>query len=371
MPRFAKMIGEGMLERGHDVEYWTSSRLFSRLPVGHGGVRKWLGYVDQYLIYPPKLANRVSKESSETLFVVADQALGMWVPRIAHRTHVVHCHDFLALRSALGEIPENPTSWTGKRYQALIRDGFSAARNFISVSYQTQTDLHRFLPKAPQLSEVVHNGLNGNFRVLAKSEAEESLTQHLEPDDKDGFLLHVGGNLWYKNREGVIELYRAWCERATTPIPLWMVGGKPNEDLRRSATDMPNGGLVRFVHGLTDEQVIAAYNLASVFLFPSLEEGFGWPIAEAMACGTPVITTNTAPMTEVGGNAAIYLPRFTGNLSAWASHAASVLDHTVTSSCEDRQLRIQQGFSQSNKFSTDKALDAYEAIYQKIGGAPL
>jgi len=87
-------------------------------------------------------------------------ALGPWVPVVRDRPHVVHVHDLLALRSALGEIPENPTSITGRIYQRYIRRGFQKARHFVSISRKTQADLHRVGGVSAITSEVVYNGLN-------------------------------------------------------------------------------------------------------------------------------------------------------------------------------------------------------------------
>lgn len=366
MPRFAHMIGDGMAQRGHDVEYWTSPLVVGRFPVSSAGGRKWLSYVDQFLIFPALLAKRIRRESFKTLFVVTDHGLGPWVPRIVHRPHVIHCHDFLAQRSAIGEVPENPTTWTGKRYQELIRRGYRRGRHFISVSQRTKADLHRLLLNQPATSEVVYNGLNADFRVLPVNENRRCLHEHFTSAEVEGFLLHVGGNKWYKNRSGVIELYRAWCERTDSPIPLWMIGGEPGPELRRMAENMPRGSQVRFLVGLRDEQVRAAYNLAKLFLFPSLEEGFGWPIVEAMACGTPVLTTDAAPMTEVGESAAVYHRRRQSSDATWASDGAAIIESICRWTDAERQARVQDGLRRASELSMEQAIDGYEKVYADV-----
>jgi glycosyltransferase involved in cell wall biosynthesis len=370
MPRFAEMIGEGMKSLGHEVRYWTSQQnFFSRIPFNSPFVKKWLGYADQFLIYPWHLQQAVAQMPDDTLFAVIDQALGMWTPHIAHRPHVVHCHDFLALRSSIGEFPENPTGWTGRQYQRLIREGFSKARNFISVSEKTRGDLHRFLPEEPVLSEVVYNGLNHPFAPTSESEAMK-LLRHKISDISVGAIIHIGGNQWYKNRLGVLEIYRAYVERTKNPQPLWMIGADPNECLLDLARHIPSPGKVIFACGLSNEEVNAAYSLASVLLFPSLEEGFGWPIIEAMACGCPVITTDQAPMTEVGGDAAFYIDRNPlGNnqeTDCWCSEAAEMLYRVIELSPDERTQRKELGFKNVERFTTEGALDTYEKVYQQV-----
>jgi len=369
MPRFAGLIGRAMAKRGHEVEVWTSPQKFGNLPVRSAFIRKWLGYADQFLIYPGALRKRLNQQPDNTLFVITDQALGMWVPHLAHRPHVIHCHDFLALRSALGEFPEHLTGWSGRQYQRLIRNGFSRGRAFISVSGKTREDLQRFLPGVPEISEVVHNGLNHPFRPMEPAERISMLEKAGIKISRQGFILHVGGNPWYKNRRGVLEIYRAYAAADPQPPALWMIGTKPMDELLKLAASIPSPGEVHFLSGLSNEQVNAAYSHARVLLFPSLEEGFGWPIAEAMASGCPVITTDAAPMTEVAGDAAYLIPRMPQDAAGqktWAKSAAIILNEVTSMNETHRTILLENGKRNASRFDTATALDAYDQIYQRV-----
>ncbi|HEY8903404.1 MAG TPA: glycosyltransferase, partial [Chthoniobacterales bacterium] len=302
----------------------------------------------------------------DTLFVVTDQALGIWVPLVRKRPHVIHCHDFLALRSALGEISQNPTGWSGRIYQRLIRRGFRQGRNFISVSHASQRDLHRFLLRPASHSEVVWNGLNYPYAPLDAAEICRRLGKYADEAEK-GFVLHVGGNQWYKNRAGVLEIYAAYAASVQKPLPLWMVGAPPSEVLKQRAENIPAPGQVHFFSEFSNAQLQAAYCAAKVLVFPSLAEGFGWPIVEAMACGTPVITTLAPPMTEVGGEEAEYLPMMPlscelGELANWARHGAELLERTIARGPVRRAALL----ARAARFSTERALDRYEEIYEEI-----
>jgi glycosyltransferase involved in cell wall biosynthesis len=368
MPRFADMILRGMAERGHEVKLWTSRPIFCRMPTRSGLLRKWLGYVDQFLMYPQKLRRQVNREPDDTLFVVTDQALGMWIPYLAHRPHIIHCHDFLALKSALGEFPENPTRWAGRQYQQLIRKGFARGRAFISVSEKTREDLDRFLPKAPYISEVIYNGLNHRFRPMGLEERNSLLKPTGVEVSDNGFVVHVGGNQWYKNRMGVLNIYRTYAALQRQPAELWMIGTAPTPELLELAAAVSIPGRVHFLTEMTNEQVNAAYSQARALLFPSLEEGFGWPIAEAMAAGCPVITTSSSPMTEVGGIAAHLIPRMpidAGGQEKWAKSAAIVLDKVVNSDAITRAKLVEAGRLNAARFDTETALVAYEEIYKR------
>lgn len=368
MPRFAKMLEDGMKKRGHQVEIWSPTPRFYHLPVSKG-FKKWLGYIDQYLIFPAQTRKQLKAVTPNTLFVFTDHALGPWVPLVANRAHVIHCHDFLAQQSALGLIPENPTSWTGKQYQAYIQKGYSKGKNFISVSKKTQQDLHSFINPSKVESKVVYNGLNQSFEAKDVTIARNEISKKTGLDLKTGYLLHIGGNQWYKNRLGVIEIYDAWRNTSKASLPLLLIGESPDEKLISRISNSNYKTDIHCFNNIEDNLISAAYSGSSVFLFPSLAEGFGWPIAEAMICGCPVITTNEAPMTEVAGDAGFLIPKQPNDITkfkSWARNAAEVVEKILSFSPTDRKGAVDAGIENAKRFNTNHALDQIEEIYQSI-----
>ncbi|RYZ48066.1 MAG: glycosyltransferase, partial [Sphingobacteriales bacterium] len=295
MPRYARMLSEAFIKKGYEVEMWAPKERFHRFARSQF-IKKWLGYIDKFIIFPLEVKIKLRPLPSDTLFSFTDQALGPWLPLVASRRHVIHCHDFLAQRCAAGEIPENSVSFTGKWYQAWIRRGYRRGRNFISVSKKTREELHHFLGSIPQCSEVVYNGLNQDFLPLPVPEARAAVGNALGLNMEQGYILHVGGNQWYKNRSGVVAIYDAWRSNGGN-LPLIMIGKAPTPKLEAARKASLFKEDVHFCQGVDDATLRAAYAGASVFLFPSLAEGFGWPVAEAMAAGCPVVTTNEEPMT--------------------------------------------------------------------------
>jgi glycosyltransferase involved in cell wall biosynthesis len=368
MPRFAKMLADGMSSRGHKVAIWAPKARFQKLS-SNPTLRKWLGYLDQYIIFPREVRVQAKRCGSDTLFVFTDQALGPWVPLLASRPHVIHCHDFLALQSAQGEIPENPTSWTGRQYQELIRRGFAKGKHFISVSQKTKADLHRYLPVEPYSSDVVYNGFHQAFVQHDAKTARQLFGQRINRVLTSGYILHVGGNLWYKNRSGVIEIYDAWRSTTVHTLPLLLIGEPPSNELLIKQSQSPNRADIHWLTGIEDELIRLAYSGASVFLFPSLGEGFGWPIAEAMACGCPVITTGATPMTEVAGEAGFFIPKRPTDAALageWAKQAAAIVENVVNLSESERNAVVAAGVNNSKRFDTQNALDQIEKIYLRI-----
>lgn len=363
MPRYTNMLANGLRMRGHTVDIYAPEAYFSKVPAP-AFIRKWLGYIDQFLIFPAVLKKRIKKRG-QTLYVFTDQALGMWVPVVKHLPHLVICHDFLAQRSAIGEIPENPTGWSGKIYQRLIRNGYSQGKNFVSVSKNTQRDLHRFLGFVPSVSEVVYNGLNNDLVPLDTVFAREIIRKKIGVQTLNGYVLHVGGNQWYKNRIGIVAIYNAWRAMYSNALPLLLIGLEPAPDLLQEIELSSFKEDIFALTNIDDDDMNAAYSGASVLLFPSLAEGFGWPIAEAMASGCPVITTGEPPMTEVGNEAAVYIPRRPLNpseIDGWTKECAEILNKMITLGNVDLARMISKGLDNARRFNREEALNRIEHI---------
>ena len=368
MPRYANMLMNGMIERGHQVEVWTpKARLYKMAFMN--SLKKWLGYVDQYIVFPIEVKFKLLKSSKDTLFVFADQALGPWVPLVKNRKHVVHCHDFLALKSALGTIPENPTSFSGKQYQNYIRNGFSKGKYFISISKKTQHDLHELHKGEILSSSVCYNGLNRPFKPFSPNDSRNLLETKLKISLSDGYIMHIGGNQYYKNRKGVIEIYDSWRNINNKKIPLILIGSEPSDDLSVLRQKSLFKEDIHFISNLSDEFINSVYSGAICLLFPSLDEGFGWPIAEAMASGCLVITTNKSPMNEVGGSAAFYIDKKPNDpllLQEWKKESAIILEKVILLNTIQRAEMIAKSLNQAQKFKAEYSLNAIEVVYKEI-----
>jgi glycosyltransferase involved in cell wall biosynthesis len=368
MPRFAKMLSDGMQKRGHNVENWQPRPRFFRLSKNKS-LNKWLGYIDQFFVFPFEVKKRLKNLSADTILVFTDHALGPWVPLVNNRAHVIHCHDFLAQLSAKRKIRENPVGYTGRLYQRFIWKGYSEGKNFISVSKRTDEELQQFLISPPKLHEVVYNGFNQSFSNFNSDEARRLFGNEIGLNLKNGFILHIGGNQWYKNRLGVMEIYESWRNMYNVRLPLLLIGKPATDGLRKKQESSKYRDDIFFLTTIKDEHLQLAYSGASLLLFPSLAEGFGWPIAEAMACGCPVITTDAAPMTEVAANAGALIkrrPETSDEIIEWANEAAKMVNQIVNLSPEALEVVIKTGITNSKRFDTDIALDKIEKIYEII-----
>jgi glycosyltransferase involved in cell wall biosynthesis len=281
---------------------------------------------------------------------------------------VVHTHDLLALRSALGDIPENPTSLTGRIYQRFIRRGVRQARHFISISYKTRDDLHRFIAPQAITSEVVYNALNFPYSRMSGADAEQVLRAAGLPIEARSMLLHVGGGQWYKNLRGVIALYSQYAARETDPLPLWCVSPVPGAHIQQLLRELPANWKVSFFQGVEARVLQAAYSTARALLFPSLAEGFGWPLIEAAACGCPALTTDEPPMNEIAGPTAVYVPRLQihDDLLEWGSRGASALESLLSKGDAERTHNAEHAAQWARRFDPNRSIERYLEIYRTI-----
>ncbi|KJR40966.1 group 1 glycosyl transferase [Candidatus Magnetoovum chiemensis] len=116
---------------------------------------------------------------------------------------------------------------------------------------------------------------------------------------------------------------------------------------------------VRFIGYIDDEDMAGIYSLADVFVFPSFYEGFGFPVLEAMACGTPVITSNNSSLSEIGGDAVIYVD----------PHSEDEIAESIYMLITNNEIRnrcIQRGFTRKNIFSWEKAAKSTIETFENL-----
>jgi glycosyltransferase involved in cell wall biosynthesis len=227
--------------------------------------------------------------------------------------------------------------------------------------------LHRYAVIEADESVVVYNGLNYPYHPMTETARISCLEEAGLPVEARGMLLHVGGGQWYKNRPGVVEMYAAYAALVKDPLPLWMIGPKNQAEVLKAIEKVPAKGKVYLLSGLDSLALHAAYAHARLMLFPSLSEGFGWPVAEAMACGTLVLTTGEAPMTEVGANAAFYHYRRTPqNSREWAEEGGALISDVLNMPAEEREAVVQRGLENVTRFDSQRALQAYKAVYRRV-----
>lgn len=241
--------------------------------------------------------------------------------------------------------------WTARR-----------ARRFIAVSECTRQDMVRLLGVAPDSVDVIYNGVDERYRPepdgarLDRFRSEKGLP--------DRFILSLATIEPRKNFPGLLRAY-AEARRRGIVEPLVVAGGRGwgDEGILRLIDELgvrPYVHLVGFVS--TDEQPLW-YNAATLFAYPSRYEGFGLPVAEAMACGTPVVASNRSSLPEIVGDAGVLADP--DDPGALASALAMVLHDDAL-----RHELAARGLERSRRFSWDGAARATLQAYHVALGAP-
>jgi glycosyltransferase involved in cell wall biosynthesis len=366
MRSFADQIVSGLQSRGHTVHQLTSRVVLGRLFPYSRLISKWLGYIDQFIFFPLYLFFYARFTSNADLIVLADQALGPWLFALRGLPSVVHCHDLLALEGSQGLQPFHKPSISGRLYQYIIGKGFKQARCFISVSSATRESLELQLSRKPLLSEVVYNPLPNRFSVCPEDIVISKLSKNFPYLKPYSFLFHIGRN-WYKNRIGLLAIWQELINQGIL-YPLVLVGSLDSSLLQWLSTRQHLMPHLHILDQPSDDHILTLYRTAACLIFPSHSEGFGWPILEALACGCPVITTQRAPMTEVGGDAATYIDPLTtpsASLDEWAYSSSVTVARVLNRSPQAQQRCRERGIAHSKRFGTEIWLNQLEDYYRQ------
>lgn len=200
-----------------------------------------------------------------------------------------------------------------------------AAAHLIAVSAATRDDLVRLYRVPPEKISVVHHGVSPRFRPVDDRAVQAAVQTRygITPP----YFLYVGTIQPRKNLVRVIEAFAGigdgrWTmgNRSGSQRPSLVLGGKRGwltEEIERRAAELGIADQVRFTGYIDDQDLPALLSGALAFVFPSLYEGFGMPVLEAMACGTPVLTSATSSLPEIAGDAALLVdPTNTDALAA-------------------------------------------------------
>ena len=185
--------------------------------------------------------------------------------------------------------------------QRMMRRSLARADRTIAVSENTRSDLVEYFGVEPGSIDVVYNGVDETFRdKLSPDDLDRWLRQL---DIRRPYLLFVGNPKPHKNLDRVIQAYAKARQQADLDAPLVCVGDRTAAQfkLRQRAQQLGVGDKVRLLGHVAQEALPALYQGASLFLYPTLYEGFGLPVVEAMASGTPVLTSNTSALKEIAG----------------------------------------------------------------------
>lgn len=267
---------------------------------------------------------------------------------------VVTIHDCIHLR-----FPQYlPTRAAHAYARAMMSMAARRARKVLTVSEASKKDILHYLHIPASKVEVIHNALDE--RIAATPSDEDIARVRDRFMLTSPFVLYTGNIKPHKNLERLIEAYARLRRRGCEDLTLVIIGEEMSKypGLRRLVHRHQLHQQVRFFGFVPDETLAVLYRLAAVFVFPSLYEGFGLPPLEAMAAGTPVITSNVSSLPEVVGDAAVLIDPT--DPDAIADAIQRVL--------EDEPLRrtlIENGHRRVRAFSWKRSVARIRQVYEE------
>ncbi|MBI2222066.1 MAG: glycosyltransferase family 4 protein [Acidobacteria bacterium] len=234
------------------------------------------------------------------------------------------------------------------------------AERIITVSETSKRDILQYFRIPPDKIEVIYNGIDDRFWTRPTDDEMERVRERYQLTGQ--FLLYAGNIKPHKNLERLIEAFHQLRREGFDDLKLLIIGDEISKyaTLRRTVHRYKLHQHVRFFGFVPDHTLAALYRLAAVFVFPSLYEGFGLPPLEAMASGTPVVTSNVSSMPEVTGDAALLIDPY--DAEAIAAGIKTVLT--------DDSLRVglrERGFKRAREFSWSRSAERVRAIYDEVG----
>lgn len=273
-------------------------------------------------------------------------------PRAAAR-RIVTIHDAFAFVS-----PETHNRLDNWRYRWMLRRAANRADAILAVSTCSQRDLVRYLGLPADRIQVIPEGVDPKFRpVTDENERWRVFARH---DIRPPYLLYVGG---INARKNLARLLAAFAQvRQRHSGVMLVVGGQRQWQAGEVDSVVSRLGLadgVRFTGYLDDADLPALYSAAEAFVFPSLYEGFGLPPLEAMACGTPVITSNTSSLPEVVGDAALMVDPYD------VEGLAAAMERALTDGAWRADLR-RRGLEHASRYTWEFAAKEVLAVYKSV-----
>ncbi|MGB3612658.1 MAG: glycosyltransferase family 1 protein [Elainellaceae cyanobacterium] len=311
-------------------------------------------YYERYWRYP----TRIRKLDADIFHIIdhSDGYLSGWLHR-AQRPNVVTCHDLINLI--------RPETFKGRAQFPLISmtawrwgvEGMRRADHVISVSAHTKQDVIEQLGIPPQSISVIYNAVDSVFRRLPPGEVQAARHQYgLTP--KSFCLLNVGSNNARKNISAVLAAVEK-LKNNGVPIHFWKVGADFNAEQKQFIHSKGLTSCVAYLGQPDEATLVRLYNAADCLMAPSLYEGFGLTLLEAMACGTAVITGNVSAMPEVVGEAAILADPV--DVEAIARAAQRLYEHP-----DERNELSRLGLKRVQRFTWKDTAEQAAQIYEKV-----
>ncbi|MEB3004881.1 glycosyltransferase family 1 protein [Capnocytophaga sp. G2] len=263
---------------------------------------------------------------------------------------VVTIHDLIFLR-----FPQWYSAFDRKIHTLKFRYAAQKAQHIIAISEQTKQDIVDYFHIDPNKISVVYQGCHAAFKQTYTEKEKDQVREKYALPDR--FVLNVGA---IEARKNALEIVKAL---KGTDLPLIMVGKKTAyyEKVEAYCKENDMQSQVRVLSDVSMQELAMIYQIATIFCYPSVFEGFGIPIIEALFSKTPVITSKGSCFEEAGGSGSIYV----NPTEHTALEIRQAIDQLLASSERMQQMK-EVGYSYAQKFTDEKVCENLLKVYQEL-----
>lgn len=270
-----------------------------------------------------------------------------------YHTPSFSCSPFIKLKSYMTihdlnhiELSENYSKIKLLYYKLIVKPFAEKSEKIFTVSEFSKQELSKWLNYDNKKIIVTYNGIEEKFKIINDEKKLEDIKKKYDLPKQ--FILYIGNQKKHKNLETLIK--------AMKKIEMNLViNGKPEKRIESVIQDEGINDKIKFIGYIEDEDLPYIYNLANVFVFPSMYEGFGLPPLEAMACGCKTIVANSTCLPEVVGNGAILVK--TMEVSDYINKINNVLK-------KNKNEFLELGIKRASKFKWEKTIDKTVSEYR-------
>jgi glycosyltransferase involved in cell wall biosynthesis len=347
---YAAMLRRYLPAVAPQLQYFFPPESELAMPLSTGKVALWQRFWARYRTYPAAL-----QKYDAALVHVLDHSYAHLLRGRQRRRTVINIHDLYPIYL----MQEKRSIRTYLRRQLLqwVMAHCQQADQVITISQFTKSEVIQHLGIEAARIQVVYLGVDERFFCPADPLLLADLRQRWQLPDRT-ILLHIGGCIARKNVEAILAAVVALSATGQA-IHFLQVGGKFTQLQQAFIAKMGIAQLITQVNYVTDAELLGVYGLADVLIFPSLYEGFGLPVLEAMAAGVPVVTSNTTALPEAAGQAALLVN----------PQDVSALTRAIKQILEDSSLRAELQFAgrqQAANFSWQTTAQAVSQIYESL-----
>lgn len=318
------------------------------------GLRK---YYERFWRHPRAVA-----QQQADIFHIIDHSSGHVAYGLSKvgKPAIITCHDLVQSVYSANLQGQSRFPWLSNAIWRYSIQGMQQADRIVAVSANTQQDIVRVLNIDTERITIIPNGVEPHFQLLSSDATAQFRSQHgISPETI--CLLNVGSNHPRKNLLTVLNVLKQ-LQQEELPVHLWKTGDDFTEEQNTFIKANGLDTLITYLGKPSKPTLTQIYNAADVLLAPSLYEGFGLTILEAMACGTPVITSNVSSLPEVAGNAAILV-------DPMDVQAMSEAVCTLQQNAADRTELIDKGLARAKEFTWQRAAEKIALIYEDLVNA--